>query len=125
MLARLSAEGMSIAIDDFGTGFSSLSYLQDLPVDILKVDKSFVSPIDGTATTGSKLLGPILNLAHSLGLRTIAEGVEEEYQAEFLIASGCDIGQGFLWSGPLAVTDAWDLLRRAYPSASSMASIEK
>jgi diguanylate cyclase (GGDEF)-like protein/PAS domain S-box-containing protein len=125
MLARLSAEGMSIAIDDFGTGYSSLSYLQDLPVDILKVDKSFVSPIDGTATTGSKLLGPILNLAHSLGLRTIAEGVEEESQAEFLIASGCDIGQGFLWSGPLAVADAWDLLRRAYPSSSPMASIEK
>ena len=125
MLTRLSDEGVSIAIDDFGTGYSSLSYLQDLPVDILKVDKSFVSPIDGTATTGSKLLGPILNLAHSLGLRTIAEGVEEEYQAEFLIASGCDIGQGFLWSGPLAATEAWDLLRRrAYPSSSPMASIE-
>jgi diguanylate cyclase (GGDEF)-like protein/PAS domain S-box-containing protein len=125
MLARLSAEGMSIAIDDFGTGYSSLSYLQDLPVDILKVDKSFVSPIDGTATTGSKLLGPILHLAHSLGLRTIAEGVEEEYQAAFLIASGCDIGQGFLWSGPLSVTEAWELLRRAYPSSSPMASIER
>jgi diguanylate cyclase (GGDEF)-like protein/PAS domain S-box-containing protein len=118
MLTRLSDEGVSIAIDDFGTGYSSLSYLQDLPVDILKVDKSFVSPMDGTATTGSKLLGPILNLAHSLGLRTIAEGVEAEYQAEFLISSGCDIGQGFLWSGPLAVTEAWDLLRSAYPSSS-------
>jgi EAL domain-containing protein (putative c-di-GMP-specific phosphodiesterase class I) len=118
MLTRLSDEGVSIAIDDFGTGYSSLSYLQDLPVDILKVDKSFVSPVEGSVTTGSKLLGPILNLAHSLGLRTIAEGVESENQAEFLISSGCDIGQGFLWSGPLGVTEAWELLRSAYPSLS-------
>jgi sensor c-di-GMP phosphodiesterase-like protein len=83
----------------------------------MKVDKSFVSPAEGTVTTGSKLLGPILNLAHSLGLRTIAEGVESENQAEFLISSGCDIGQGFLWSGPLGVTEAWELLRGAYPSS--------
>jgi EAL domain-containing protein (putative c-di-GMP-specific phosphodiesterase class I) len=113
VLRRLSDEGVSIAIDDFGTGYSSLAYLQELPVHILKVDKSFVSPTIGNDRNGSKLLAPILNLARTLGLRTVAEGVEDQSQAELLAAGGCDIGQGYLWARPLAPEDAWVLLQES------------
>lgn len=110
VLSTLKATGARIAIDDFGTGYSSLSYLKNLPIDILKVDKAFVSPSDEGETNGHEILGAILNLARTLGLRTVAEGVEEPEQAARLIANGCDIGQGFLWARPLTVEDAERLL---------------
>jgi diguanylate cyclase (GGDEF)-like protein/PAS domain S-box-containing protein len=110
VLRALKARGVRIAIDDFGTGYSSLSVLQDLPIDILKIDKAFVSPPAESETNGDKVLGAILTLAQTLGLRTVAEGVEQVDQAALLTARGCDIGQGFLWGRPLVPHDAWTLV---------------
>jgi diguanylate cyclase (GGDEF)-like protein len=92
--------GVSIAIDDFGTGFSSLSYLSKLPVDTLKIDRSFI--IDMTAgPEGMALVSTIINLAHALRLKVVAEGVETEEQSRFLRLLGCDEMQGFLFSAAL------------------------
>jgi diguanylate cyclase (GGDEF)-like protein len=109
-LRVLKAKGVRIAIDDFGTGYSSLSLLQDLPIDILKIDKAFVSPPAETESNGHKVLSAILTLAQTLGLQTVAEGVEQVDQAALLTARGCDVGQGFLWARPLTPQDAWTLL---------------
>jgi EAL domain-containing protein (putative c-di-GMP-specific phosphodiesterase class I) len=109
-LRSLKALGVRIAIDDFGTGYSSMSYLKDLPIDILKVDKSFVSSLGARSTDGHDLLRGILNLARALGLRTIAEGVEQSAHADLLVEGGCDSGQGFLWSRALTPEDAATLL---------------
>jgi PAS domain S-box-containing protein/diguanylate cyclase (GGDEF)-like protein len=96
-LQELRAMGITIAIDDFGTGFSSLSYLSRLPVDTLKIDRSFV--IDMTAgPQGLALVSTIINLAHALKLKVVAEGVETEEQARLLRLLGCDDMQGFLFS---------------------------
>lgn len=92
--------GVTIAIDDFGTGFSSLSYLSKLPVDTLKIDRSFV--IDMTASPeGLSLVSTIINLAHSLKLKVVAEGVETEEQSRLLRLLNCDEMQGFLFSKPV------------------------
>ena len=92
--------GVTIAIDDFGTGFSSLSYLAKLPVDTLKIDRSFV--IDMTAAPeGLALVSTIIDLAHSLKLKVVAEGVETEEQSRLLRLLSCDEMQGFLFSKPV------------------------
>ena len=92
--------GISIAIDDFGTGFSSLSHLSKLPVDTLKIDRSFV--IDMTAgPQGLALVSTIITLAHSLKLKVVAEGVETEEQSHLLRLLSCDEMQGFLFSKPV------------------------
>jgi EAL domain-containing protein (putative c-di-GMP-specific phosphodiesterase class I) len=94
--------GVSIAIDDFGTGFSSLGYLSKLPVDTLKVDRSFV--IDMTSgRQGLALVSTIINLAHSLKLNVVAEGVETEEQSRLLRLLSCDEMQGFLFSKPVPI----------------------
>jgi EAL domain-containing protein (putative c-di-GMP-specific phosphodiesterase class I) len=99
-LQGIRAMGVTIAIDDFGTGFSSLSYLAKLPVDALKIDRSFV--IDMTAgPQGLALVSTIINLAHSLRLKVVAEGVETEEQSKLLRLLRCDEMQGFLFSKPL------------------------
>jgi diguanylate cyclase (GGDEF)-like protein/PAS domain S-box-containing protein len=99
-LQAIRAMGVSIAIDDFGTGFSSLSYLSKLPVDTLKIDRSFV--IDMTAAPeGLALVSTIINLAHSLKLNVVAEGVETEEQSRLLRLLSCDEMQGFLFSKPV------------------------
>ena len=98
-LHALKALGVRIAVDDFGTGFSSLSYLARLPVDVLKVDRSFVAGI-GAGAAG-KLAWAVLALADSLGLATVAEGVETREQAAALVDHGCTTLQGFLHSGPV------------------------
>jgi diguanylate cyclase (GGDEF)-like protein len=92
--------GVSIAIDDFGTGFSSLSYLAKLPVHTLKIDRSFVIEMT-TAPEGLALVSTIINLAHSLKLKVVAEGVETEEQSRLLRLLACDEMQGFLFSKPL------------------------
>jgi diguanylate cyclase (GGDEF)-like protein/PAS domain S-box-containing protein len=107
-LHELHAIGVLLAIDDFGTGYTSISYLQRLPVDILKIDRSFVS---GTALADAErnsFLRAIVGLADSLHLRCVAEGIEEDAQLEELRQLGCDVGQGFLWTParPLAETNA-------------------
>ena len=98
-LDALKALGVRIAVDDFGTGYSSLAYLSRLPVDVLKVDRSFVAGI-GQEPAG-KLAWAVLALAESLGLSTVAEGVETQAQADALVAQGCTMLQGYLFSAPV------------------------
>jgi diguanylate cyclase (GGDEF)-like protein len=100
MLLRVKQTGVAIAIDDFGTGFSSLSYLQRLQIDRLKIDRSFVREITGSLR-GSSIAEMVVQLGRNLGLAVIAEGVEDERQAQILQALGCPIGQGFLFARPM------------------------
>ena len=110
-LLELKALGVRIAIDDFGTGYSSLSYLRRLPVDVLKVDKSFV---DGIAAGGQAfaLTRVIVHMGQTLGLQTVAEGVELPSQVAALRRMGCEQAQGFHFARPMAAADAADLLTR-------------
>lgn len=103
-LHLLKKYGISISIDDFGTGYSSLSYLKKLPIDCLKIDRSFIQDIQEDYSN-SEIAQAIISLSQSLKLQVIAEGVEEEYQKAFLMENGCDHMQGYLFSKPLAATD--------------------
>ena len=96
----LRASGVRIAIDDFGTGYSSLSRLRDLPVDILKIDRSFVQDIPHGKGAGT-MVSAIIQLAHSLGMDSLAEGIETEEQYRFLVERGCRLGQGFYFARPV------------------------
>ncbi|WP_079204409.1 bifunctional diguanylate cyclase/phosphodiesterase [Pseudomonas sp. CC6-YY-74] len=97
-LYALRALGIQIALDDFGTGYSSLSYLQTLPIDILKIDRSFI--LDLQENSNGVILSAIITMAHSLGMKVVAEGVEDHDHLAFLIAKGCDLLQGYLFSTP-------------------------
>src|SRR4051794_25816577 len=96
-LHALRALGAYVAIDDFGTGYSSLSYLKRLPVEVLKVDRTFVDGL-GTDEGDTAIVGSVMSLAHAMGLHVVAEGVETRLQAEELLALGCTVAQGFLFS---------------------------
>ena len=105
---------MSLAIDDFGTGYSSLAYLKRFPVDIVKVDRSFVDGL-GEQANDTEIVKAILALGESLGLMTVAEGVETQAQLDNLRALGCDCAQGYLMARPVASRDlpeAIDLIHR-------------
>ncbi|MFY0408074.1 putative bifunctional diguanylate cyclase/phosphodiesterase [Solicola sp. PLA-1-18] len=110
-LTLLRQLGVRVAIDDFGTGYSSLSQLATLPVDVLKVDKSFVDGIDETETGSTSLIRAILAMGDTMGLTTVAEGVEHQAQALWLQQTSCTLGQGYLWSRPVPVDEAEQLLR--------------
>jgi diguanylate cyclase (GGDEF)-like protein/PAS domain S-box-containing protein len=120
VLAKLRGLGVGIAIDDFGTGFSSLSHLRHLPVDVLKIDKSFVADIDANArrkadaSGGAAIVSAVIGLAHGLGLDVVAEGVERESQLDYLQRAGCRMVQGYLMCPPLAADDfeRWLLAKR-------------
>jgi EAL domain-containing protein (putative c-di-GMP-specific phosphodiesterase class I) len=99
-LTDLKRLGVRLAIDDFGTGYSSLSYLRRLPVDVLKIDRSFIAAVDSGAAEGA-LVRSIVSIAQVLELRTVAEGIEQLGQLETLRAIGVDDGQGFLFARPL------------------------
>jgi EAL domain-containing protein (putative c-di-GMP-specific phosphodiesterase class I) len=103
-LEKLRALGVQISVDDFGAGYSSLSYLQRLPIDILKLDRSFVQEFK--ASSGSSLVTGIVSLAHGLGMRVTAEGIETEEQLELVHRSGCDKAQGFLLGRPSPAASA-------------------
>jgi len=108
MLTRLRELGLQIAVDDFGTGFSSLVYLRDLPIDELKLDHVFVLPMADDARAAALVISTI-NLAHSLGLRIVAEGVENRTTLTKLTEHGCDQAQGYYLSPPVpaAELDTW------------------
>jgi EAL domain-containing protein (putative c-di-GMP-specific phosphodiesterase class I) len=99
MLEELREFGVRLAIDDFGTGYSSLSYLKRLPVSYIKVDRSFVSGL-GTDAEDERIVAAITELGHGLGLRVIAEGVENRQQRHVARELGCDLYQGYLLAEP-------------------------
>lgn len=107
ILNQLKTIGVQLAIDDFGTGYSSLSYLHKFPIDMLKIDRSFISEIDrAEQNTCLNITNSIINLAHSLGVKVVAEGVERIYHLAWLQQQSCDYAQGYLFSKPLNVEDA-------------------
>ncbi len=113
-LAAIRELGVRVAIDDFGTGYSSLSYLSRLPVDMLKVDKSFVDEVCA-GTHGSSVTEAIIAMSRTMRLVTVAEGVELPEQAAWLEHASCTLGQGFLWSRPVELDRARQLLRQGVP----------
>ncbi|MDT8999611.1 EAL domain-containing protein [Paucibacter sp. APW11] len=116
-LQALRAAGISISLDDFGTGYSSLAYLQRYEIDCLKIDQSFVRHLE----VGSKdfaVCKAIITLAHELGLKVVAEGVETQAQHELLLQAGCDYGQGFWFARPMSAADIETLLRKRTSSSS-------
>jgi diguanylate cyclase (GGDEF)-like protein/PAS domain S-box-containing protein len=119
-LVGLKALGVFLAIDDFGTGYSSLSYLRQFPIDVLKIDKSFV---DGVAKGGqdSALARTVIALAATLGMRTIAEGIEHANQHEALRNLSCEFGQGYLFARPVPAGDIGAMIARAADASASVA----
>jgi diguanylate cyclase (GGDEF)-like protein/PAS domain S-box-containing protein len=108
-LAALRDCGVRIAIDDFGTGYSSLSYLRQVPVDVLKIDRSFVDTV-ATSPQQRALVEGIVMLAHTLGLEVVVEGIEQPAERDLLNGMGCEYGQGYLFARPMSYSDASQLI---------------
>jgi EAL domain-containing protein (putative c-di-GMP-specific phosphodiesterase class I) len=119
LLAKLKAMGVQIAVDDFGTGYSSLSYLNQFPIDVLKIDQSFVRAIDAGAGSNGAIVGAVISMGKNLQQRVIAEGVEEESQFAFLKAHACNEGQGFWFSRPVNAVQMQAMLGAGVTSAQS------
>src|SRR5262249_31287501 len=111
MLRRLKQLGVRLAIDDFGTGYSSLAHLRGFPIDVLKIDRTFVAGLGRTPQDAS-IAAAIISLAHALGLETIAEGIETPEQLALLARLGCDVAQGFLFARPRPGGEAAQLVGR-------------
>ena len=99
MLADIKSMGVRVSLDDFGTGYSSLSHLTALPIDAVKIDRAFVARLE-TSPRDAAVATAVIDLAHSLGITVIAEGIERPGQAAFMRARGCDLLQGFLFGEP-------------------------
>jgi EAL domain-containing protein (putative c-di-GMP-specific phosphodiesterase class I) len=99
VLQQLRALGVRVVLDDFGTGFSSLAYLRQLPLDTIKVDRSFVTDLD-VRDPNVGIIRAVVSLAHGLGITVVAEGIETDEQARRLRELGCDMGQGYAWAHP-------------------------
>jgi len=110
-LRELKALGVKLALDDFGTGYSSLACLHRMPVDTVKVDRSFVRHAE-TVETHRVLIESTIRVARALGMTTVAEGIETEGQAALMLQLDCDRGQGFLFSRPMEAADFEVWLRR-------------
>jgi EAL domain-containing protein (putative c-di-GMP-specific phosphodiesterase class I) len=116
ILKKLKKMGVQIAVDDFGTGYSSLSYLNQFPIDVLKIDQSFVSDIINPKDDGI-IVSAVIGMGNSLNLRVIAEGIESQVQLDFLKERQCEEGQGYYFSKPLAAQDFTALLTSGIPTA--------
>ena len=103
-LSGLRAMGIHIAVDDFGTGYSSMAYLKRLPVDELKIDRSFVRDL-ATDKADMAIVRAIISLGHDLGLSIVAEGIEDDATWDQLRRLGCDVGQGYLFDRPVTASD--------------------
>ena len=119
LLDEIKQRDIHIALDDFGTGYSSLSYLTDFPIDILKIDRSFVSKIGNTKQEA--IVSAMIAMGKAMGMSVVAEGIETEQQLEYLKNLNCDIAQGYLFSRPLPESEATQFLKanlvsRAYRS---------
>ncbi len=115
-LEALKALGVGIAVDDFGTGYSSLARLKDLPLDVLKIDRSFVRDLSSCPEDAS-IVATVISLAEALGLDVVAEGVETEAHRDALARLGCPVGQGYLWSRSVPAEVMDELLSRPFPAA--------
>jgi EAL domain-containing protein (putative c-di-GMP-specific phosphodiesterase class I) len=109
LLLEFRDTGIQVALDDFGTGYSSLSYLKKFDIDYLKIDKSFIKNLS-TKSNDVVLCEAMIVMAHKLGLRVIAEGIETEAQRNILAEAGCDYAQGYLFSKPVPTTEFEQLL---------------
>jgi diguanylate cyclase (GGDEF)-like protein len=114
LISELNAAGVTIALDDFGTGYASLAHLNRFPVDVLKIDRSFVRQL--SESCNGAIVGAIIGLGKSLGIATVAEGVETLQQAKGLRSKGCCLAQGFLFSPAIPAADVPTLLQRRWPA---------
>ncbi|MDH5516847.1 MAG: GGDEF domain-containing response regulator [Gammaproteobacteria bacterium] len=108
ILNKIRELGVRISIDDFGTGYSSLSYLKEFPVDVLKIDRAFINELE-TDSRSAAITKSIISLANNLNLKAIAEGIETQYQEDFLLQNGCQEAQGFMFSKPIPA-DSFEIL---------------
>ncbi|MBC7209353.1 MAG: EAL domain-containing protein, partial [Pseudomonas sp.] len=111
LLKRIRAQGVALSIDDFGTGYSSLAYLKRLPLDVLKIDRSFIQDVPGSQKD-REIVQAIIIMAHTLHLKVVTEGVETVEQHEFLASHGCDYLQGYLLSRPVPLAELRPILER-------------
>lgn len=122
LLASIKSRNIKISLDDFGTGYSSLSYLSQYPIDVLKIDRSFISDIS-TNKQSAAIAQAIMAMGHSLGITLIAEGIENAQQRDFLHAEGCQVGQGYYYGKPVPVTEATKLLQRQHNSTPTFVTL--
>jgi EAL domain-containing protein (putative c-di-GMP-specific phosphodiesterase class I) len=120
-LRTLQELGVTIAIDDFGTGHSSLGYLKSLPLDILKIDRTFIMDIT-QENNDQEIVSAIIAMAHKLNLKVVAEGVETPAHQIMLTQNGCDFGQGYLYSRPIPPADAFEMIRTTHSDIESTAT---
>jgi EAL domain-containing protein (putative c-di-GMP-specific phosphodiesterase class I) len=121
-LARLNAHGISIAIDDFGTGYSSLSYLKTLPINSLKIDRGFIQDIC-TDENDQKIVQTLISMAHSMKLKVVAEGVENQAQLDLLGEYAVDEIQGYLLGKPVDAEELEQMLRNPQRQLGSAANV--